>query len=237
MQRMLTLRNITQFIFQPHCFLCEAKLITSAFLCAACTQSLPHASLGCKRCALPLPDHNATILCGSCLTTSPAFDTTYALFDYKEPISAFIHKLKFEGNLSIARLFSEHWITFIEHHYTPNTLPDCIIPVPLHPTRLKERGFNQALEMAKPIGKHFSIPVDTRFCVRLKNTKAQSTLTAQQRIANTRHAFALSYSSTAQHVAILDDVMTTGNTVSEISTLLKITGIKRVDIWCCARAL
>lgn len=236
MQRMFILNKITSFVFQARCFLCDAKLASSSLLCSACTHTLPHASPGCKCCALPLPAHHSVILCGACLVTPPAFDVTYALFDYKDPISAFIHKLKFQGDLAMARLFSEYWITFIQAHYTPNTLPDCIIPVPLHPNRLKERGFNQALEIAKPIGKHFNIPVDTRICVRLKNTKAQSTLTAQQRIANTRHAFGLSYTCSAKHVAILDDVMTTGNTTSEISALLKKTGVEKIDIWCCARA-
>lgn len=162
-----------------------------------------------------------------------SFDNTYALFNYAPPISSLIAKLKFQGDLSVAKLFSQYWI---DYFLNKKSLPELIIPVPLHHKRLKERGFNQALEIAKPIGNYFKIPVDTKSCVRIKNTQAQSSLTAKKRINNVSNAFKLDYSISVKHVAILDDVMTTGNTVSEMGYLLKEAGIGRVDVWCCARA-
>lgn len=157
-----------------------------------------------------------------------------ALFHYTEPISTLIWRLKFQGNLAIAHWFSQCWMDCLKtraHH----TLPEIILPVPLHHARLKERGFNQALEIAKPIGQYFSIPVDTRTCVRIKNTRAQSSLTGDQRKNNIKNAFGLSYSINAKHIAIVDDVYTTGSTVSEISNLLKKSGVEKIEAWCCAR--
>lgn len=157
----------------------------------------------------------------------------FALFHYQAPISALIAKLKFHGDLSIAKLLSQYWIDYLAD--LPSR-PALIIPVPLHYQRLKERGFNQALEIAKPIGKYFQIPVDTHSCIRIKNTKPQSSLPAKKRMHNVNNAFGLSHAIAAKHVAVLDDVVTTGNTISEISALLKKTGVEQIDIWCCARA-
>lgn len=159
-----------------------------------------------------------------------------ALFQYTEPISTLIWRLKFQGNLAIANWFSQCWIEYLKK-CAYHTLPEIILPVPLHHTRLQERGFNQALEIAKPIGKYFSIPIDVRTCIRIKNTKAQSLLAGDQRKNNIKNAFGLSYSVNAKYVAILDDVYTTGSTVSEISHLLKKSGVEKIDIWCCAKVV
>lgn len=162
----------------------------------------------------------------------PPFDHVQALFEYEPPISSLIHQLKFSGNLLIARFLATQWIDHLK-----NTIrPDLILPVPLHHTRLSERGFNQALEIAKPIGKHFQIPIDTRSCIRIKNTQAQSSLPASKRKHNLKNAFGLSHAISAKHIAILDDVMTTGNTASEIALLLRKIGVEKIDVWCCARA-
>ncbi|PJB10330.1 MAG: amidophosphoribosyltransferase, partial [Gammaproteobacteria bacterium CG_4_9_14_3_um_filter_38_9] len=176
------------------------------------------------------------LLCTSCITSPPPFHRTIALFHYTGPIVSLIWKLKFQNDLKIARLFAQHWIDYFNHFDSHNTLPDLIMPVPLHFSRLKQRGFNQSLEIAKPIGKYFHIPIDTRACIKIKNTEPQSSLSAQKRKGNLKNAFGLSRPIDAKHVAILDDVMTTGNTVSEIASLLQKTGVEKIDVWCCARA-
>lgn len=210
------LQKLSSVFFSDRCLLCELKSDTKKLICTACFETLPvYESL-----------HN-TIL---------PIDHVHALFHYTTPISDLIWKLKFQGDLSIAKLFAHYWIDYLETYYKPSTLPDLLLPVPLHFTRLKQRGFNQALEIARPIGKYFDIPIDTRSCIKIKNTAPQSSLSAEKRKDNVKNAFGLSYSIHAKHIAIVDDVVTTGNTASEIAQLLKIAGVTKVDLWCCARA-
>ena len=220
-------------IFPLRCVLCDDTCKNAHRFCDDCFSSLPKTTSRCLQCALPLSsnDHHR---CGACMANPPPFDTTIALFNYEKPIATLLWRLKFSGDLSIAKLLSECWIDYLSA--TQDKLPELIIPVPLHPVRLKERGFNQALEIAKPIGRHFKIPVEVRTCVRIKHTKPQSSLSASTRKNNVINAFGLSYSLTASHVVILDDVMTTGSTVTQIAHLLRKVGVQRIDVWCCARA-
>ncbi|MCX7125210.1 MAG: ComF family protein [Gammaproteobacteria bacterium] len=227
------LKKSIEHLWPIQCLLCDGLSINQKFICDDCFEILPKHKSACKQCGLPITESDNKIPCGSCMANPPPFDNTFSLFQYAAPISSLITKLKFHGDLSIAKLFSHYWINFLSEK---KTLPELIIPKPLHYKRLKERGFNQALEIAKPIGKHFQITIDTKSCIKLKNTAPQSSLSAAMRRQNLKNGFALSYSITAKHVAILDDVMTTGNTVSEMSQLLRISGVERVDIWCCARA-
>lgn len=114
--------------------------------------------------------------------------------------------------------------------------PDCILPVPLHKARYRQRGFNQAIEIARTVSKELQIPLDLTSCRRHSNTPHQTTLTAKQRRKNLKNAFSLIKPVQAQHIALLDDVMTTGSTVYELACLLKKAGVNRVDVWVCARA-
>ena len=230
------LKKIANPFIVQHCLLCDFTAENKQLICTDCFSTLPRHPFSCDRCGLTITETPFKTHCGHCMKNPPPFDHTVALFDYVVPIPTLIWKLKFHGDLSIAQFFGQCWINLIDQFYTRNTLPDFILPVPLHHKRLKERGFNQALEIAKPIGKHFKIPINTRICIRIKNTQAQSSLPANKRKNNMNNAFGLSYATDAKHVAILDDVMTTGNTASEISALLKIAGVERIDVWCCARA-
>lgn len=226
------MRAFLQNLFPVRCLLCDLIANNNRFICETCYCTLPISKNNCKQCGLTISE--SEVICTQCSINPPPFDYTFCLFNYKEPISSLITQLKFNGNLMIAKLFAQYWIDYFNDH--ENKFPELIIPVPLHYQRLKERGFNQALEIAKPIGKYFNIPVDTRTCIKLKNTAQQSSLSASKRQKNLKNAFGLSDSINKQHVAILDDVMTTGNTVSEITFLLKKAGVGRVDILCCARA-
>ncbi|MCP4475319.1 MAG: ComF family protein [Gammaproteobacteria bacterium] len=113
--------------------------------------------------------------------------------------------------------------------------PQQIIPVPLHCARLRQRGFNQALELARPIARALALPVNFHSCRRMNNTAMQSLLPFRQRYANVRQAFTV-LGEVAEHVAIIDDVMTSGHTVNELSRALRQAGVKRIEVWCCARA-
>lgn len=120
-------------------------------------------------------------------------------------------------------------------------MPQIIIPIPLHPRRLRQRGFNQALEIAKPIAKKFHVPLDTAHCQRVRYTEAQTQIPAEHRGSNVKNAFVVDKkffcgeNSNISHVAIMDDVVTTGHTVNELSRALRKAGVKTIDVWCCAR--
>jgi ComF family protein len=116
----------------------------------------------------------------------------------------------------------------------PAEQPQAILPVPLHPARLRQRGYNQALELARVVGRRLSIPVDASSCQRTRATRAQSELEERQRLQNIRGAFATT-GRLPRHLAILDDVVTTGATVSELARALHRGGCERVDVWTLAR--
>jgi ComF family protein len=204
------MRQLINHLFPLHCLLCD------------------------------LPSHSESAICNVCYKALPQYknnhDHLIALFDYEEPVSSLIWQLKFQGDLSIAQWFSQQFIEKISDFYHSASLPELIIPVPLHHERLKERGFNQAVEIAKPIAKHFHIPIDTKTCVRIKNTVAQSSLSARERRRNIKNAFGLSWPINAKRIAIIDDVITTGGTTHEIIQLLTLSGVQSVDLWVCARA-
>jgi ComF family protein len=148
-----------------------------------------------------------------------------------------ITQLKFEEKLIYAKLLGQLLAKKILQHYTNISLPTLIIPVPLHKKRLQERGFNQALEIAKTVGRLLNIKIDKTSCIRKKNTAAQSTLDAQKREENIKHSFELTQPITASHIAILDDVITTGATTQELAKTIQQSNFKKIDIWCCAHTL
>ena len=124
----------------------------------------------------------------------------------------------------------------MEEWYRDIPLPDMIVPVPLHASRLQERGFNQALEIARPLAKTLGLPMDSHRCLRIKPTPPQMTLSADKRRKNMSQAFQVNGSFNGMTVAILDDVVTTGNTVAELGRMIKAQGASEVHVWCCARA-
>lgn len=146
-------------------------------------------------------------------------------------------QLKFNHALLNARILGELLAEKIHLWYQQQPLPEFIIPMPLHTKRLKERGFNQALEIARPISSSLGIPIDKTSCQRIKHTFAQATLHADQRQANIKKAFKVTSDLANKHIAVLDDVITTGNTITEFCRTLKKAGAGKIDVWCCARAL
>jgi len=172
-------------------------------------------------------------LCGQCLSKPPAFDASYAPFIYQDAMRHLITTLKFGTDYKNARLLGQ---LLAEHLKQCPDKPDAIIPVPLHKARYIERGFNQSIEIARTVAKELDIALDLNSCQRTRNTPQQTRLTAKQRRKNIRNAFAVVKPISARHVAILDDVMTTGSTVRELAAVLKKAGVGRVDVWVCARA-
>ena len=171
--------------------------------------------------------------CGRCQQSPPHFQNIIAPFYYDFPIDRVIQRLKFGGKLALARLLGQ----LMEDAVLDSEidLPDLIIPVPLHGTRLSERGFNQSLELAQYVGKRLGIPVNKQSVLRAKATLPQMGLPAKDRQKNIRGAFTVKGTIEAAHIAVVDDVVTTGATVGELARVLKLSGVERVDVWAVAR--
>jgi ComF family protein len=223
-------KKLQHWLYPPACVLCGSA-VKEGDLCSGCAVELPYNAAACTRCALPLA--SAAELCGQCLQDPPGYDGAMSLFRYAYPADHLILRLKFQAQLHLARALGELLAQHLKREV--QTMPEIIIPVPLHRTRLRERGFNQALEIARPIARSLSIPVDYKSCERVRKTSAQSLLPAAERRKNIKGAFRVTRPMAARHVAILDDVMTTGHTVQELAATLRKAGVERIDVWVLAR--
>ena len=226
------INEVQSWLFPPSCILCGTVGARGGDICRECKGDLPYIEQGCSRCALPMPQAG---VCGQCQKSPPRFDRCFAPFSYEGAIADLVSGLKFHSRLQAGRLLAELLAEQITKRGVE--LPEAMIPVPLHDTRLKERGYNQALELARPLAKYLSLPVAYRNCVRLKATGPQTALPRKARAKNVKGAFALTEPIQARHVVLLDDVVTTGSTVNELAKLLKRAGVKRVDVWCVARTV
>ncbi len=173
------------------------------------------------------------VLCGACQRRPPPFAHCQAAFRYQDPIPELIAGLKFRHRLNLGRLLGTLLADHLSRQAGP--LPDAIVPVPLHPRRLRERGFNQSLEIARVVGRTLALPIDRHCCARLLPTTPQARLERQARLRNLRGAFRATPGLDGLHLALLDDVVTTGTTVGELTRVLQRAGAARVDVWAVAR--
>ncbi|PKM13090.1 MAG: phosphoribosyltransferase [Gammaproteobacteria bacterium HGW-Gammaproteobacteria-3] len=225
---------IQDYLLPPTCILCANPGEGGMDICRACKDQLGKNTPCCYRCGALFVQHTPRpLLCGACQKSPISFDETHAPFIYQGAIRYLISGLKFRAEFKNARLLAmlmaEHLATLAEH-------PEFLVPVPLHPSRYRERGFNQALEIARTLGREMGIPVHFDGCIRQRNTPHQIDLASKQRRKNMKNAFAVRHFPNAGHVAIIDDVMTTGATASELAMAMKRAGAARVDVWVCARA-
>ena len=181
-----------------------------------------------------LRSHDET--CGDCFANPPSFDRTFALFPYEQPVIKLITGLKFEHDLAYAKALGDLLADRIQTAwYVSLRLPDVIIPIPLHPERMRERGFNQALEIARPVSRKLGIPIDFSGTKRCRHTARQSDLPAKKRGENIAGAFACRAHYNGRKIAVIDDVITTGQTIKEFCGVLRESGAEKIDVWCCAR--
>jgi ComF family protein len=228
------LNYIQHLLYPPTCLLCDRPVPEGPALCPGCRSELPRNLNPCYRCALPLPeDAPYGTLCGKCQQQPPPFERCLAPFTYRTPLPELINGLKFRGRLSYSRLLAGLLLPAIEQELRDP--PELIIPVPLHPGRLRERGYNQALELARPLSRRLGIPLELHHCRRTRATPPQSGLKQKQRRRNIRGAFEISPRFAAGHVALVDDVVTTGSTVAEFARQLHRRGVQRVEVWALAR--
>jgi ComF family protein len=206
------------------CLLCGTAS-GDGLLCGDCIEGLPGLPAPhCPVCALPSPGGH---VCGACLKAAPAFDATFAVWRYAFPVDRLVQALKFEHRLALAGFFA----TAMQARAQPQG--DLLIPVPLSPGRLKERGFNQAAEIARAL----EIPLDAAACRRTAETLPQTSLPWKERRRNIKNAFECSVDLSGKSVVVVDDVMTTGATLDELARTLKRHGAIKVTNWVVARAL
>lgn len=231
------LKKLGQLIFPPTCVLCGMPGTSDCDLCDKCESQLPRIKRGCCRCGLPLADSTAVVderlLCGRCLQRSPYYDRILSPLSYEPPVDWLVQRLKFNASLSHIRVLSVLLMNYLVQ--AEPAMPDLLLPVPLHPRRMGDRGFNQALELARPIARCFSLPLATDLCQRCKDTPSQSALPAGKRAKNMRKAFSMMRIPAVDNIAIVDDVVTTGATVDSLARLLKKNGVKSVQVWAVAR--
>ncbi len=226
-----TWRRLQCFMLPWRCLLCGAAGTEGIDLCTDCAAELPRNRSCCARCALPLATPAA--LCGECQRRAPPWDAAWAPFRYGWPLDRLETRYKFGADLAAGRVLSTLW----RREPCPVELPQLVLTVPLHRRRLRQRGYNQALELARPLARQLGVPLRHDALQRLRPTHAQTELDAVGRRRNVRGAFALREGvALPAHVAILDDVMTTGATVAECARVLRRAGVQRVDVWALARA-
>jgi ComF family protein len=211
------------------CALCAAPTGT-ALICAACAGALPRLPQACPRCALPSGDGN---LCGQCLAHPPAFDRSFAAFVYAFPLDRLVQSFKYRGTLAYAGWFAQ---AMLERRAEPPAA-DVLVPVPLARGRQRERGFNQALEIARPLSRWTGIPLAPAAARRVRDTPPQAALPWSERAQNIRGAFECAVDLTGRRVMVIDDVMTTGASLDEFAGTLKRAGAASVENWLIARTL
>ena len=226
--------QIISRLYSPTCVLCGAPGSHGMDLCVGCMGDLPTNEDSCNCCALPLPaGRPPNTPCGACQKRPPPFAVSHTAFRYEDPIPALVGGAKFRARLNLVRLLGQCMAIALRERKAD--LPDIILPVPLHRKRLRERGYNQALEIARVVGRELAIPVDVHSCARVLATSPQAGLEQKERRRNVRGAFHVLHPLDIGHLAILDDVITTGSTVSELTLVLRKAGVKRVDVWAVAR--
>ncbi len=240
MRRILSL--FFNFPIQPPCYLCGAPSYQPLPICSECESDLPWNHNGCSICDLPL-QQDATAngqICNQCFSAPKAFDRVYSAFEYRYPIDALIGQFKYSGQRHLGRLQTQ----LLHKHLSIKdrkqiSEADLVIPMPIAPKRYKERGFNQASDMALYLGKKLACNVAVNGIKRADKELRQASATRAQRQANMEEIFALKHAFlrriNGSHIILVDDVVTTGASTDALARVLKSAGALRVDVLCLAR--
>ena len=217
-------------VLPQDCLLCGAPAAES-LLCHACTTTLPRLPDAlCPVCALPTPGAG---ICGACQTRKPYFDATTAAFRYAFPVDRLVQSLKYQHRLALAPWFAAAMLA----RSLPPGRHDLLLALPLAPRRMAERGFNQALEIARPLARALGLTLELDLCVRRIEAVPQASLPWRARQRNVRGIFEVQREVAGKSVLVVDDVMTTGASLNELARTLKKHGAARVDNWVVARTV
>jgi len=239
-------------IFRQDCLTCYQKIThqndklsyEKLEICPECLLHLPWAKNNCYRCGLVTLALDDFRTCEQCRENPPYFDRLFAPFFYQMPIAEMIMQLKFGRCVILAKTLHKLFLNRFAADFkaAQHNVPQMIIPMPLHKKRMRQRGYNQSYALARCFADKsrlnpLFVPVHDRLAWRTKPTIAQSSLDKQDRQKNIKDAFAVSPQiAQYQHVAILDDVVTTGATANALAKVIKVAGVDQVDLWCIARA-
>ena len=222
-----------QFAVGPGCALCTAAHDGEFAVCADCIADLPRPPVG-KQCPICAEIESGGAICGRCLQSPPHFDATVAAFIYAFPMDRLVLKLKYGGGWPLAPTMAKLFHSALINFNSP--MPDLIAPLPLHPSRERERGFNQSLEIARPLAKRLKIPMDASALIRVRAGLSQASQPNwKARKRNVKGAYQAAKKFDGMTVALLDDVMTSGSTLNEAARALKKAGANRVINWVIAR--
>ncbi len=223
---------LLQLLLPEQCSLCRGP--ASAPVCAPCRAELPWNRIACPLCARP-QETGPSYVCGACAQAPPLFDSAWSAFRYATPIDRAVQGLKYHAGFRAGRWLGEEMARELARH--PQPLPGLLLPVPLHPGRLRRRGYNQALELARALGRMLTIEVDAELARRLRPTEDQIGKSAAERRRNVKGAFTVNAAGlNGLHLALVDDVMTTGSTLSELARVCREAGAARIEVWTAARA-
>jgi ComF family protein len=222
------IRGVGRLRLRRDCLLCLGET-SAGGVCQNCEHFLAPAGVRCPRCALPLAQEGA---CGDCLRLPPAFDDIVTAFDYRFPVDRLVRRFKFSGDLAVGVYLGE---ALARRVAASGARPDFVLASPASAARLRERGFDAALLLARRVRSRLGLRLDARSLVKVRHTPAQAGLSRGQRQDNLRDAFAVRRPFTGLHLAVVDDVMTTGVTLSSLATLLRRAGARRVSGWVVAR--
>lgn len=212
------------------CLFCQRHDWYRLPICWYCYQALPWLQHSCQQCASPL---STGIYCGQCLSKRPSYDHCIALWEYQPPIKRLIQQFKFQRYLSFGRLFGLLLARKLIRHYRQHQAPEAVIAMPLHRKRLATRGYNQAHLIAKPLANALNLPL-IQLASRQRHTRPQAELPHKLRKSNVKNSFQAPRHD-YQHIAIVDDVLTTGNTCDALAKALKKSGCNFVSIWSVCR--
>lgn len=222
-------QQLSEILLPGNCLLCATESATS-LLCPACADDLPPLpNTLCPQCGEQTTYGER---CGACLKETPYFASTVALFRYDFPADRLIHTLKYAHQLAVAA-----WLGELLARRLEDSPCDLIMALPLHPSRLGERGFNQSVEIARPISAALKKPLLLDALSRVRATPPQADLALKDRARNVRGAFECSLDLAGRNVLLIDDVMTSGATLNECARILHLHGARRVDVAVAARAL
>lgn len=237
--------NLQRWILPARCIACDGHATRGVAgrvspslrldLCPACYKALPLNEHACRRCALPLPTTQADLLCGRCLVKPPRYQTSLCAYRYGYPLDHLIRHLKYHDALSHAQVLGTLLAEYLLERHT-GAWPACFVPMPLHSSRYRSRGYNQVIELGKYVQRRLQLQMRTDLVARARNTAEQAGLSRRARRSNLRRAFATTAVTMPKHIAILDDVVTTGSTVNELSRILAAAGAEQIEVWGLARA-
>lgn len=226
------LSALVDALLPARCVLCGEQ---GTALCAPCQAMLPRNAQACARCALPMAQAEAE--CARCQRHPPPFDLAYSAWRYAPPLDSLVQKAKFGASLACLQVLTAGLGETLDGHLCTRELgaPEALLPIPLHLSRLRQRGYNQAAEIARCLSRRLRLPVRRDLLLRVRATAPQPGLGLRERRRNLRGAFALGTGELPAHVALIDDVMTSGATVGAAAMLLRSAGVQRIEVWTLAR--